>query len=1219
MSRPELVFLLCSERSGSNLIRAMMDAHPEIAAPQPLHLVRDVLSRADAVEYGTEGSAEAEALLAELRARLTKQLPTGQAEPVIARVDAVTRFEPRALMQALYLGLAEASGANLVFVKENELRYAAAQIIDAFPDARFLFQVRDPRDYLASGKALRAGWFTSKFGSFRNAMQIWHEDQRFGLNLLGHFGPDRVHFQRYEDLVSDPEAVLRNACAFLKRDYAPEMIEFYQREREMGPSNRIKAWRNLRQPVMSDNFDKYKMELSSREIAAVEASVGPLMDRFGYRRDAARTGRGALVWPSLVEPIERLRNEAWSPFFTANADHHDRLDAVARGVALPYLAGATTRSFKPGRMPRRAPERALQSALEHPAREALRVGGESWSYDRLFGAAAAAAEGLGDGDAPVGVFAARHASSYIGILGTLLAGGRAYVPLNCRFPPARNRKMAERSGMRTLLYGAEFESAVREILAGTDIQGVRIDLDAAPLSAQSWAPRPSSYDEVAYILFTSGSTGEPKGVAIRHGSLAAYLEQAIAALKPSQDDRFSQTFDLTFDLSVHDMFVAWSAGAALCVPSLSELNDPAAFLQNHEITQWFCVPSLGYTIRQTGKLLPGAFPSLKVSLFCGEALPSDLARDWVAASPNGRTENWYGPTEATIACLRHDVADDAGAAVAPLGRPFPGVEAVVVDSDGRPVAPGETGALHLGGAQVAGGYLNDPERTARAFVALPGRAGRYYDTGDLASVRDGAFHFHGRRDFQVKIRGYRVELGEIEAALRDQADGRNVTALTWPPGAPNATHVVAAIETPEPRPALDRKALGERLPDYMLPSSAFGVAPFPRNASGKVDRGALVKAIETRIAADQRAGDGSISDRVMSLILQVKPTLGIDDVTSAENLFLAGLDSLDFVNLTALFEEQLGVQLTEDYVAAMANLSFGDLAAVLERGQDGVVEFERTLQKRVVRANRARMFVKEFPAFVRGASAPLMIAFGTSGTFRGFDTEQARAALRAAGLDMRVVNAGLPALSISSLARMARFVRDECAGARVGGVLHELDPMLVSVSPPKGEIDIDEAFFRVSAQETRPSGETVEELTWSPVSGGSMTTSLIKAASVKRPDWQEARNRVVVETYRGETAFNPAAMQAWVAASDALTDMGAPVLGWVHPLVDGQTGGGAFDRMLAELRAATGAMVAPPEALSASAEHFVDLNHVSSGAGSAELTRSLIELFVAEATAETRV
>src|SRR5262249_24212385 len=243
----------------------------------------------------------------------------------------------------------------------------------------------------------------------------------------------------------------------------------------------------------------------------------------------------------------------------------------------------------------------------------------------------------------------------------------------------------------------------------------------------------------AYLLFTSGSTGAPKGVLIRHDNAVAYIGNVLDRYRPSPEDRFTQLFDFSFDLSVHDMFLCWSAGACLYCPPPTALAGLRDFVREHELTFWFSVPSTAAYMSRMKMLRAGAFPSLRMSLFCGEAMPASLASAWRTAAPNSVIENLYGPTEATVAFTVYRLSDgDFGARddqpIVPIGLPLPGQYAAVIDADGGVVPDGQPGELCLGGSQVADGYWRMPEVTATRFrspVGLPDDAPcRWYRTGD---------------------------------------------------------------------------------------------------------------------------------------------------------------------------------------------------------------------------------------------------------------------------------------------------------------------------------------------------------------------------------------------------------------------------------------------------------------------------------------------------------
>jgi len=361
-------------------------------------------------------------------------------------------------------------------------------------------------------------------------------------------------------------------------------------------------------------------------------------------------------------------------------------------------------------------------------------------------------------------------------------------------------------------------------------------------------------EAVAYLLFTSGSTGEPKGVPVTHGNALYFLDYVRGRYGIGPEDRFSQTFDQTFDLSVFDLFAAWESGAAVCVMQPLDLLAPIRFVNRHQVTVWFSVPSIPALLRKRGLLKPATLPSLRWSLFCGEPLPRATAEAWQAAAPNSIVENLYGPTELTISCFLYRWEGESSVAecvndLVPIGRPFPGLGALVVDDEFRPVPPGGDGELCVCGPQTVPGYWRSPEKTAERFVDVPLTGGltvRFYRTGDrVRRLPSGTYVYLGRTDHQVKVLGHRVELGEIEAVLGRHPGVTQAVALGWPVHEGTAEGIVAFVTGVDVQAELLVARCRESLPDYMVPRQVFVLDRMPLNANGKIDRRALRLSLES--------------------------------------------------------------------------------------------------------------------------------------------------------------------------------------------------------------------------------------------------------------------------------------------------------------------------------------------------------------------------------------
>lgn len=429
--------------------------------------------------------------------------------------------------------------------------------------------------------------------------------------------------------------------------------------------------------------------------------------------------------------------------------------------------------------------------------------------------------------------------------------GAAYTNLDVQNPPERLARML--AVCRPRLVVCDESPAAVVIEAAHDIPVValrdhRADIEALDPTLPS--DRPSlTGTEPAYVMFTSGSTGVPKGVAIAHASLLNFVAWSRSVFGIGPGDVVANANPLYFDNSVFDFYSALFTGACLAPITSAQLVDAPATAQYVDATRctvWFSVPSLLIYLMTMKALTRETFRSVRTIVFGGEGYPkSELSKLFALYGERCRFFNVYGPTECTCICSACEVsASDLrdGHGWPPLGRIAPNFSYLLLNGD-APALPGEIGELCLLGPQVGLGYYNDAARTREAFVPNPLSVAlpeRMYRTGDLVREIDGLLHFVGRKDNQIKHMGYRIELEEIETAIGDLDDVIQ-TAVLYQRVRDSFGHIVAYIATREaaPDPARLRADLASVLPPYMIPGRFVFLPELPKNPNGKVDRARL--------------------------------------------------------------------------------------------------------------------------------------------------------------------------------------------------------------------------------------------------------------------------------------------------------------------------------------------------------------------------------------------
>ncbi len=520
----------------------------------------------------------------------------------------------------------------------------------------------------------------------------------------------------------------------------------------------------------------------------------------------------------------------------------------------------------------------LRSAASYPDAPALILGERSITYKELDQTARTWAGtilgSLGRPARRVGILAYRSEVSYAGVLAALYSGA-AFVPLNPTFPAGRTSEMVRLADLDAIIVEKRYTALLGEVLSTVNTNALILlpngDIGDLGTVEQALPGSPGNVldqthlsnvpplgvlppvleSEVAYLLFTSGSTGQPKGVPVTHANVLFFIDFMAERYGITSADRFSQTFDQTFDLSVFDLFVAWERGACVCAMQPIELLAPGRWLRKHGVTIWFSVPSIPMLMLKKNLLKPDSLPTLRWSLFCGEPLTKTAAEAWQAAAPHSTVENLYGPTELTIACFLYRwnperSADECMNDIVPIGQPYPGLGALVLNEELQPVADNEPGELYVCGPQTVPGYWRDPDKTAERFLELPvasaaaSKTLRFYATGDrVLRLPNGDYAYVGRADHQVKVLGHRVELGEIEAVLRRMPGVVEAIACAWPVADGMAQGIAAFVTGDDLDPDQLKTSAREVLPDYMAPRAVFRIAQMPLNANGKVDRNAL--------------------------------------------------------------------------------------------------------------------------------------------------------------------------------------------------------------------------------------------------------------------------------------------------------------------------------------------------------------------------------------------
>jgi amino acid adenylation domain-containing protein len=543
----------------------------------------------------------------------------------------------------------------------------------------------------------------------------------------------------------------------------------------------------------------------------------------------------------------------------------------------------------------------------NPTAVAIEDGGKQVTYGALDRQSDAIAgnlvrHGVAAGDM-VAISLPRSAHLITAILGVLKAGA-AWVPLDASHPSSRLGLMLDQSGAK-LLIGDPIDPA-------SPIPVLSIhDCFAAPPGSLPPLPEPGPATGVACIMFTSGSTGVPKGVRVLHRGISRLvINTNYVQFTPA--DVVAHASNTSFDASTFEIWGALLHGARLVIVPAETLLSPqdfAGFIRDRKISVLFLTTPLFHHLARE---IPAAFGSLRYLVAGGDALQPEAARAILSTAPPAHLVNGYGPTEVTTFAVCHEVANVPPDAVTlPIGRPISNTRAYILDGSLEPVPAGISGELYLGGPGVAGGYLGNPDATAAAFIPDPfstDPASRLYKTGDLARWRDGGIiEFLGRADNQVKIRGFRVEPGEIEAALLRHARVRQAVVITRPDSTGQKQLVACIVPHPGPpvSPPELRQHLLASLPDYMAPATFAFFDVLPLNANGKADFASL----SLPLAEAERARESPGTWMETALVEIWESILDRMPIGVTDDFFDLGGHSLLAIRMLAEVEKRTGISI----------------------------------------------------------------------------------------------------------------------------------------------------------------------------------------------------------------------------------------------------------------------------------------------------------------------
>lgn len=768
-----------------------------------------------------------------------------------------------------------------------------------------------------TGRSMGVGLTSLVFSAFQLLIGRWSGQERF---LIGMPVAGRLHAQSsdivgcFVNLLPIPCDVSKSADfetfasqvqtrirATQLHQEAPfnQLVRRFNSSRDLSRHPLVQVVFNAPPPSIAPDFCGHPAQVSMLENGSAKFDLMLTLERGGDEEVKLRWDYAADLYDKAT--IEVLSNALLEILWSVSDDCQMPIHEIA------WISKRDRRSLVPTPtslvQQEEREEQTVHARFEHqaerfPDRCAVRDESSELTYSELNEKAESLAgelraRGVRRGQ-PVGISVRRSTSEIVGLLAILKAGG-AYVPIEPNIPGPRRQFIIETCGISHLLFAGQID----QWMADSALELFDIEAERAT-SGMSIPPASGAGRDLAYILFTSGSTGIPKGVAVEHRNIIDLID----SLEMTDNDVVLRQAPLAFDASTFEIWAPLSVGARVEAhhSDIADAGAIAQFMADRDISvAWLTAQLFNLVV----DIASGKLARLRSLYAGGEALSVDHVVKAVTALPDGQMLNGYGPTETTTFATLYACCSDEDASI-PIGRPLSGTQAYVLDRWMGLCPPGAVGELYLGGAGVARGYVGRPGLTASRFVPDPfgGGGRRLYRTGDRVRWRsDGQLEFLGRLDDQVKIRGFRIEPGEVEAALRAIAGVKACAVIAREDRPGDRTLVAYTVH--EDGEGLDagtlRAQLRERLPDYMVPSAFVALQALPVTHNGKLDKAAL----PNPLAADTTLPQPSASPLEQALCEVWAEVLGCENVAPEDDFFDLGGHSILAIKLAHGVEKVL--------------------------------------------------------------------------------------------------------------------------------------------------------------------------------------------------------------------------------------------------------------------------------------------------------------------------